>query len=261
MPSKRAGALTVVGTGISAVNQTSAEAVDRIKTAQRVYFVTADPLTEQWLRDLNDNCESLHGLYAPGKLRRQTYEEMVERILTSVRSGDDVCFVSYGHPGVFASPMHESIRRARREGYAAQMLPAVSAEDCLFADLGIDPGDCGCQSFEATDFLIRRRAFDPHSSLILWQIGAIGIQDYRVKYDAWNPTGLDILIESLLETYPHNHEVTVYEAARYACCDPKIERTSLDQLKTLGITPLSTLYVPPRSPAPLDTEVLERLTR
>jgi hypothetical protein len=34
------------------------------------------------------------------------------------------------------------------------MLPAVSAEDCLFADLGVDPGAAGCQSHEAADFLI-----------------------------------------------------------------------------------------------------------
>src|SRR2546429_6584747 len=47
-------------------------------------------------------------------------------------------------------------RQAREEGFEAEMLPAVSAEDCLFADLGVDPGDEGCQSFEATSFLLFR---------------------------------------------------------------------------------------------------------
>jgi hypothetical protein len=37
------------------------------------------------------------------------------------------------------------------------MLPGISAEDCLFADLGIDPGIYGCQSYEATDFLANGR--------------------------------------------------------------------------------------------------------
>ena len=50
-----------------------------------------------------------------------------------------------------------------REGFNAQMLAGISAEDCLFADLGLDPGKNGCQSFEATDFLIRRRQFEPTS--------------------------------------------------------------------------------------------------
>jgi len=31
------------------------------------------------------------------------------------------------------------------------MLPGISAEDCLVADLGIDPASSGCQSYEAND--------------------------------------------------------------------------------------------------------------
>jgi len=34
------------------------------------------------------------------------------------------------------------------------MLPGISAEDCLFADIGVDPGIYGCQSFEATDLFV-----------------------------------------------------------------------------------------------------------
>jgi hypothetical protein len=41
--------------------------------------------------------------------------------------------------------------RSSTDGFDAVMLPGISAEDCLFADLGIDPGMIGCQSFEATD--------------------------------------------------------------------------------------------------------------
>ena len=54
---------------------------------------------------------------------------------------------------VFVQPSHESIAIARLEGFSARMLPGISAEDCLFADIGLDPGKDGCQSFEATDFL------------------------------------------------------------------------------------------------------------
>ncbi len=43
----------------------------------------------------------------------------------------------------------------------------------------IDPGTCGCHSFEATDFLLYRREYDSSSHLILWQpytvIGMLGI--------------------------------------------------------------------------------------
>jgi Tetrapyrrole (Corrin/Porphyrin) Methylases len=79
---------------------------------------------------------------------------MVNRIIKYVKRDLRVCAVFYGHPGVFCTPSHESIRIARKLGYRATMLPAISAEDCLFADLGVDPGKHGCQSFEATDFLV-----------------------------------------------------------------------------------------------------------
>jgi len=52
---------------------------------------------------------------------------MVERTVTFVRWGLNVCAVFYGHPGVFADPAHNAIRLARREGFRALMLPGISA--------------------------------------------------------------------------------------------------------------------------------------
>jgi precorrin-6B methylase 1 len=85
-----------------------------------------------------------------GEPHNYAYDRMVERILSYVRRGLNVCVVFYGHPGVFVHPGHESIRRARIEGFSACILPGISAEDCLFAELGIDPSKNG-QSFEATE--------------------------------------------------------------------------------------------------------------
>ena len=59
----------------------------------------------------------------------------------------------YGHPGIFAWSPHKVIKVARAEGYQAHMEPGISAEDCLYADLGIDPGRCGCQHYEASQLL------------------------------------------------------------------------------------------------------------
>ena len=91
---------------------------------------------------------------------------MADAIVAEVELGKTVCAVFYGHPGVFARPSHLAIERTRALGHRAEMLPAVSAEDCLFADLGVDPGD-GCQSFEATNFVVRPPggSFDPPRSV------------------------------------------------------------------------------------------------
>lgn len=252
------GSLFVVGTGYIAAGHVTAESEALIKCAEKCLYLVADPAAGAWIQDLNPTAESMRDAYAPGKPRRESYAEIVERMLAPVRQGLDVCAAFYGHPGVFAFPPHQAIRQARAEGFEARMLPGVSAEDCLFADLGLDPAVHGCQSFEATDFLIRRRRFDPSSNLILWQVGAIGVATYE-KEDLWSREGLRVLAEALLQHYPADHETVVYEAAVYPVCDPLILRVPLGKLAEARVSVISTLYVPPLRLAPLDLEMLDRL--
>lgn len=136
-------------------------------------YLLADPITTRWVGDLNASAESLHDLYVTGGERRAAYTAMVERVLSWVRRDLAVCVAFYGHPGVFVAPGHEAVRAARLEGFRAEMLPGVSTEDCLFADLGIDPA-AGCQSYEATDFLLHGRRIDTSAALVLWQADELG---------------------------------------------------------------------------------------
>ena len=103
--------------------------------------------------------------------------EKKQVMLRDVRAGHVVLGIFYGHPGVFVSPSHRAIAIAREEGYKARMLPGVSAEDYLFADLGFDPACEGCVTYEASDLLIRNRPLNPSSHNIIWQVGAIGISN------------------------------------------------------------------------------------
>lgn len=238
--------LTLVGTGFRISGQITRESLSAIENAEKLFHLVQDIVTQHWLEEQNATAESLNDSYRPGRPRRETYEEMVERMLAPVREGQRVCVAFYGHPGVFVTPAHEAIRRARAEGFSAEMLPGISAEDCLVAELGFDPGTGGCQSFEATDFLLRQRIFDPTSHLILWQIGAIGISDFR-DGDLWNPAGLEVLARALAETYGAHHEVIVYEAPPYPICEPKRHRSAIRDLAKAPVTLASTLYVPPLS--------------
>lgn len=255
----RGGSLWAVGIGIRAPAQTSLETSVRIENADKVFTMLADPLSEYWVRSLNDQTESLAPFYAVGKERQKTYDEMVDRIVGTVREGLGVVAVSYGHPGVAAYPLHESVRRARSEGFRAEMLPGISAEDCLFADLGIDPMRAGCRSYEATDFLVHRRGCDPGSNLLLWQIGVIAESGFKTEQGVWNHRGLVVLTQTLLETYHPEHIVTVYEAARLPVCGPVVERVALEELPNAAVTPLSTLFVPPMTKAMPDARMLHLL--
>jgi uncharacterized protein YabN with tetrapyrrole methylase and pyrophosphatase domain len=253
------GSLTVVGIGIQTIAHTSTQAIGFIENADKVFFASSDALTEYWIRQINPNAESLNGLYDPSVDRHTTYERMVQQVVDAVETGLNVCFVLYGHPGVFADPAHEAMRRVRKAGYKAEMLPAISADACLFADLGIDPGATGCQSYEATDFIINHRRIDPRAALVLWQIGVIGEQGYKNDTSAWNREGVRILVEVLLEQYPPDHIVTIYEAARYVCFDPVIRTVRLDELAGAPVSAISTLYVPPFGKAEIDQAMVERL--
>src|SRR3954452_19654831 len=129
------GILRVIGTGIRTMGHLTIEAIAWMKAADKLLYLVGDPIGEDLILRLNPETQSLYGLNGEGKPRINTYNEMIDRVLTCVREGHRTCFALYGHPGVFVYPSHESVRRARAEGYDAQMLPGISAEDCLFADL------------------------------------------------------------------------------------------------------------------------------
>lgn len=251
----QSGSLIIVGTGIMFGGHITHETWRHVEAADKVLYGVADAVSWSVLTQLNASAESLPP-YAKGRPRRDTYNQWVDQILDFVRQGLRVCVVFYGHPGVFVYPSHEAIRRARLEGFKARMLPGISAEDCLFADLGVEPSRNGMQSYEATDFLLRRRTVDPTSGLLLWQIAIAGHLDYPDEPD---PNGVRLLAELLETWYGNDHDVVVYEAAQYAIMEPLIRPTTIGQLPETPVSILSTLYIPPREPARVDVQMVGRL--
>jgi uncharacterized protein YabN with tetrapyrrole methylase and pyrophosphatase domain len=142
-----------------------------------------------------------------------------------------VCAAFYGHPGVFVYSSGEAIRRARREGIATRMLPGVSALDCLFADLGVDPAASGLQIYEAGDFIRRRPAVEPRAGLALLQVGVV--------------ESVEALASALRSWYPEAHPLVVYEASAYPGLRHRADDVELSRLPDIELTPRSTLYVPP----------------
>ena len=157
------------------------------------------------------------------------------------------------HPGVFAWAPHRAIKVAREEGYAAHMEPGISSEDCLYADLGIDPGKVGCQHFDTTQFMLFRRNVDPSAWLILWQVGLAGEQTGR-RF-ATGPAYRQVLVDVLLRDYPADHEVTVYRAATLPMQAPRMESLPISGLPDIDLTMSDTLAVPPCRELEIDFEI------
>jgi uncharacterized protein YabN with tetrapyrrole methylase and pyrophosphatase domain len=242
------GSLIVVGIGIEWASQTTIAVRGALEAADRVLFAVANPWAARWIRTLNVHAEALP-YPKDGRRRSDIYREMVERILGALRQGLRVCAAFYGHPGFLVEAGHEAIRRARAEGHHARMLPGVSSLDCLFADLGIDPGAQGCQLYEASAFMARHPAIDPTTPLVLHQIALI---DNRLTYDGdaseLIARGLTRLRDHLRSAYPAEHQVIIYEAATHPLHPPRLESVQLHTLADAAVTEVSTLYVPALRP-------------
>lgn len=250
------GSLVTVGTGIELAGQITLISKSYIENADIVFGILPNQFADQWITSLNSNFVSLQKFYTNNKSRKESYNEMVETILQSVREGKKVVGAFYGHPGVFAWVPHAAIHRARIEGYPAHMEPGISAEDCLFADLTIDPGTYGCQAFEATQLLFYNHVIDTACHLILWQISLAG--DHTLKTFESNDQKIQFMVDYLSQWYPLDHKVIIYEAAFLPVEEPRIEKIKLSELPKTKLNMSSTLVVPPLKKLELNHQMLQK---
>eukprot|EP00443_Scrippsiella_acuminata_P001166 CAMPEP_0115319854 /NCGR_PEP_ID=MMETSP0270-20121206/80001_1 /TAXON_ID=71861 /ORGANISM="Scrippsiella trochoidea, Strain CCMP3099" /LENGTH=918 /DNA_ID=CAMNT_0002739601 /DNA_START=1 /DNA_END=2757 /DNA_ORIENTATION=+ len=256
------GELVVVGTGIR-VNQVTLETLQAVDEADLVLYSLADSVTESFIRKRRPDSIDLYGLYGNGKLRDETYTQTAEAMLAPARLGLRVVAVFYGHPGVFDFPSHRAIAIARAEGIRARMLPAISASDNLYADLGVDPLAPGTQTLEATDLLLRTRDLDRGSHTLIYQVGGIG--DPGFNYTGSSNPKFHPFVQRLLSLYGQSHKVVLYIANRLPVGAPTIHVRTLSELSAISaaeleqvVTGITTMFVPALRQAPLDTRVLER---
>jgi precorrin-6B methylase 1 len=237
------GSIACVGLGMTLGSHLTPLARSHIEQADVVFAALSDGIVERWLERMHPDVRSLQPYYAEGKSRLTTYREWVAVMMTEVRAGKRVCAVFYGHPGVFAWSPHKVIEAARAEGFPAHMEPGISAEDCLYADLGIDPGRFGCQHFEASQLLFYERRIDPTAYLVLWQVGVVGNPsiarpDQSVAYR-------ELLVEVLARDYPLDHELILYRCATLPIERPRVRRIRLHELNGADLPAEETVVLPP----------------
>ncbi|NVJ50719.1 MAG: hypothetical protein HWE13_02970 [Gammaproteobacteria bacterium] len=235
--------LLCVGVGIELGAHLTPAAKKAIASSDVVLYAASDSLFEAWMAELHPQAHSLQSFYAPGKSRKTSYQEMTQFILQTLEQNTTVAAVFYGHPGVFVQPARLAMAAAIKQGHEAIMLPGISAEDCLYADLNIDPGRYGCQMYEASQFLFYQRNFDTAAYLILWQIALVGDQSHTRFQE--NKENVQLFVEYLQQHYPTEHEVIVYEARASYLDDLRKVTIPLAQLATVELTEKSTLVIPP----------------
>jgi hypothetical protein len=249
--------LTILGTGIVFGAHTSVEAIRAIEEADHVLHLLSDPEARASIARLNASVEDLADeLLKPGS-RRVAHDRMVDRVLRAVRSGRRTVLAVYGHPTVLAYPTRAAATRAAAEGYQIVTMPGISAEAALYADLNLDPGECGMLSIEATDFLVFGIVPPPSAGLLLWQVGLVG----NISTGLGHPSsaGRGLLADRLAELYGASHRVVIYQASRARSGRAAVEIAPVRALMDTEVSVLSTIFVPPARVQPADPSVLERL--
>ncbi len=258
---QKKGKLVVIGSGIKSIAHITLEAQAHLQQSDIVLYASADPVTEMWVQKQNPNYFDLYQYYGNNKNRRITYTQMIERIMEEVRQGKYVCALFYGHPGVFVTASHNAIELAHREGFEAEMLPGISAEDCLFADLGVDPSIPGLQTFEATDLLLKKRPINPEINLVIWQVGCVG--DVAFKFDGFGNEKFNVLLDYLEQYYAPDHEIINYLASTSTMSKPMTAKHKLADFRkpeiAKEVSGMCTFFIPAARMTDSDPEMCKKL--
>ena len=251
------GSFVAVSTGMLLAGHITVRCKKVIQDADVVYCLVPHLLSEKWLESINNNVVSLQQFYAEGKYRMDSYNEMVATMMEDVRRGKNVCGAFYGHAGIFACVGHKAIAQAKQEGYFAYMEPGVSAEACLYSDLGIDPGDYGVQSLEVNQFLFFDHQLNTKSYILLWQVALAGehtattfeIRKHRLKR----------FVDYLSQWIPLEHEVILYEAQFLPIEPIRADKVKLKDLPDQELKLHTTLVIPPVEELKPNTKLLKEM--
>lgn len=240
------GSLAIVGSGITAISQMTLESVSYVRYADVVFYHATNGVTATQIRELNNNTVDLYEYYGEDKRRNVTYVQMAELMLREVRAGKSVVGVFHGHPGFFVSPGRRALAIAEDEGYPTLLLPAVSATDCMFADLRVDPGVFGCQILMASRIFDDKLILAKDGHVVLLQISAV--RDPGFSFTGYRNAAVSECIELLTKTYGEAQEAIYYMAALFPAFPPEISVHHLADYRdpeVLDMIGAGLLYLPP----------------
>jgi precorrin-2 methylase len=234
----------VLGLGMRA-SHLLPETADALRRCRRVLYLSHVPGVREMLSEHCADLVDLSGFYQDGTDRLGTYKRIAAATIDAALDRTPVALAVYGHPLVLSVPSTILIRLGAEFGLSVKALPAVSALDCLQADLGVDLVAAGLQTHEATDVLLYRRRLLPEIAAVLWQIGVL---ETRLSAGAARsrPQRLLRLREHLLRFYPAGHEAIAVSSSVDVSAGPELHRFRLEALADmvddfhLG----TTLYIP-----------------
>lgn len=246
--------LYIVGCGIKFLSHITLEVQSVIQKSDCVVYLVNDPAMKQWICNNSVKAISLDSVYFSFTDRTDAYNSISQEIIKITKENENTCFVIYGHPFLLSSISTQLVSNVKKSllDIEIEILPGISSLDCLMCDLCIDPGSCGIQAYESTEFINKNYKINVDSHLVLWQIGVIGIKtiiddDSDLNAQVDRILALRKIKTKLLTWYEEGHPITLYTASRYPSISFEKLNISISQLDVTEIPRLSTAYIPPCS--------------
>jgi uncharacterized protein YabN with tetrapyrrole methylase and pyrophosphatase domain len=224
-----------------------------IQKSDCVVYLVNDPAMKQWIIDNSVKNISLDPIYFKFIDRKQAYDAIGNEIIKITKENKNTCFVLYGHPFFLTTSSAQIVKIIEESqlGIDIKILPGISSLDCLFCDLRIDPGLCGIQAYESTEFINKNYKVNSDSHFVLWQIGVVGIKtiihnESELNYQPQRKQAICKIKKKLLHWYAEDHPVILYTASMYPTISFERVDITISQLDAIAINRLSTAYIPPK---------------
>jgi uncharacterized protein YabN with tetrapyrrole methylase and pyrophosphatase domain len=252
--------ITIVGLGILNVDHITHEAERAIRAAKEVFYLDTGVATRSYLEGLSPKVTPLFETsYSEGGHRLKAYHQMAASVLAAALEHQPVCFALQGHPVVGATAPALVKRLAPLLDLEVVVLPGISAMDCIFAELMLDPVVEGLQNYEATDLLLRRRQLQNDVPLLIWQVGTLESRMHSRKIS--KPERFYRFRDYLRQFYPPDHPVAAIYAAPHPLMTTRLEWFPLAKIaeKAEDLHLGATLYLPPANHRPVQDRALLEL--
>jgi hypothetical protein len=251
----------IAGLGVLNIDQITRETERVIRRSNEVLYVDTGVATRPYLESLCPRATSLfETCYEETGHRLNAYHHMAARVLDAALGHPPVTFAMHGHPIVGAYTPFLIRDMANLLGLQVLVLPGISAMDCLFAELMVDPCVTGMQMYEATDLLLRRRPLQPDVPALIWQIGCVETTLHTMRIS--KPARFERLRSHLLRFYPPQHEVSAVYSTPHPLMPSTVRLFALRDICDYAHLLHSgfTLFIPSAIERPIeDQELLRRI--
>ena len=254
---KEAFDIYIVGLGIVSIHQITHEVEAAMQRSREILYLANGFGLAEYLSQLCSHVTDLSATYQEGEDRMNAYNMMTAKVIEAALDHSPVTFALYGHPLVFAWPPFQILKVASLLGLRTKILPGVSAMDCLFVDLKVDPAE-GLQMYEATDLLLRQIPLFPYIPCLIWQIGAVETRLYSQSTS--KPERFSRTKNYLLKYYPPDHKVTAVYSSSFPLVPSQLTTFALKDMEMYAqdLSSGVTLYIPPVQVRPIvDHELLK----